>query len=346
MELDAIDGKILYLLGRNSRLSYTAIGRAVQAKREVVAFRIQRLIRNGICKSPATTINPNRLGLINIQTFIRLQGTSLQRIKELEDLLKNDQHSIYAVRLSGVWDYVLTSIFHTSNEISQFVDRLTSEFPEVIDVRVLFIQSEHAPGWKMILDPNKKLPAVPKDRTAFTQAFEKRKPKEKVQIDETDKKILTVLAENARCGIVQIAKNTGISYRTAYERIRQLVLNGVIDIFGLSCELQKAGYTQRMILITLKNIKQNEAKAKQLFDSLPWCSKYWRTFGIAHFRLNVYAKSPIEFANILQTVRTTFGTDLASMDAVENIAMIKSTGFAKWNIEKEDGLKKEIELVA
>ena len=58
-KLDLLDRKILYELDRNSRRSASEIAKKVRVHRNVVNFRINRLIEKGIIREFVTIINNN-----------------------------------------------------------------------------------------------------------------------------------------------------------------------------------------------------------------------------------------------------------------------------------------------
>ena len=50
MKIDALDKKILYLLDLNSREKESEIAQQLKVGKQVVAYRLRRLIENGIIK--------------------------------------------------------------------------------------------------------------------------------------------------------------------------------------------------------------------------------------------------------------------------------------------------------
>lgn len=328
MNLDAIDGKILYVIGRNARLSNTAVAKALRLPREVVNFRIRRLQKQGILQGAALNINPNALGLVHIQLYLRLHGCTGERIREFEEFLKREPNAVLVLKVLGSWDYIITVIYANNRQLSKFIDLLNTQFPEIHELQPLFVIEEQGPGWGMLVPENEPLPQIPSERISFTSYFKSAKPREFFALDATDRKLLTLLGENARAGILEIAKKAGISYRTARAKIAQLIACGVISRFDSVSSIAKLGFTQRTLLLNVYNIKKNEAKARELFASLRYCSRYWRTFGMAQFRINVYTRTTQEFSAFLEKLRAALGKDLIWLEGMENIAQIKRTGFS------------------
>lgn len=331
MQFDSIDVKLVYLLGRNSRLSYTRLAKTLRQSREVIAFRVKKLIKEGVIQNSIVNINPNILGLIHVQIFLRLHGASLEHISVIDSFIKSNSNIIFSQRLVGNWDYVITTIHYKTTDLSDFLDKLTSDFHEISKIDFLFISYEKGPGWAMIISEKESLPEIPVDNTAFTSFFKNQKQiNAMISVDETNKKILTELAKNSRLGIVEMAKKISVSYRSVHKRIAGLISDGVIAEFALVGSIFKFGFSQWILLINLKNIKKNELKACELFESFRYCSRYWRTFGLAHFRLSIYCRSQQELGIILEKIRYAFGSDLISIHVLQSIAQIKRTGFTEY----------------
>lgn len=71
------------------------------------------------------------------------------------------------------------------------------------------------------------------------------------ELDEVDKTIVSVLLENGRISVPQLADKVGISRATAYNRFDRLVEDGVLTGFGARVDPAALGLTvAALILIT------------------------------------------------------------------------------------------------
>jgi Lrp/AsnC family transcriptional regulator, leucine-responsive regulatory protein len=66
---------------------------------------------------------------------------------------------------------------------------------------------------------------------------------EQMKIDEVDRKILMLLAENGRQSFVDIGKELNLSRVSIRERVNQLLDNGVIEKFSVVINSDKVGKT-------------------------------------------------------------------------------------------------------
>lgn len=104
-ELDAIDRRILEVLGDNARLSTRAIARELGMSAGAISERILRLERNGVITGYHAAIDPAALGyrmlaIVGLQTDQDpLLSENLDRIAEIPEI-----EALYVV--TGRWDLV------------------------------------------------------------------------------------------------------------------------------------------------------------------------------------------------------------------------------------------------
>jgi DNA-binding Lrp family transcriptional regulator len=65
---------------------------------------------------------------------------------------------------------------------------------------------------------------------------------EKIEVDQTDEKILNSLRSDARLSYRQVGKNCGVSAATAMIRIKKLEKSGVIEGYTVRINHEKLGY--------------------------------------------------------------------------------------------------------
>jgi DNA-binding Lrp family transcriptional regulator len=67
-------------------------------------------------------------------------------------------------------------------------------------------------------------------------------------LDETDKKILSILLADSRLSFRQIAQRVGVSVATVIERIRNLEANGIIKYYTAVLDHEKMGYELSVVI--------------------------------------------------------------------------------------------------
>ncbi len=80
--MDVKDRKILAELAKNSRMPVQQIARKVGVSREVVGYRMKRLIEQGVIADCYTLIDISALGYNRYGCLIQLRGISVEREKQ------------------------------------------------------------------------------------------------------------------------------------------------------------------------------------------------------------------------------------------------------------------------
>ena len=97
LKIDKKDMEILYQLDINSRQSLKSIGIKVYLKKNVVQYRIEKLIKNGVIKNFYTSINFHKLGYINIGVDINFQYYTPKIEKEIIEYFSSSDYSWFIV---------------------------------------------------------------------------------------------------------------------------------------------------------------------------------------------------------------------------------------------------------
>ena len=123
-------------------------------------------------------------------------------------------------------------------------------------------------------------------------------------MDETDKKILNLLKENARASYSEIAQKVALSSPAVKERITKLEESGIIDKYTININYQKMGKSiTAFIMFETVNCKA----FREFCSNQPMVLKYYRIAGYYSYLVKVVAENmELLEAFIDETMR--FGT--------------------------------------
>ncbi len=91
-------------------------------------------------------------------------------------------------------------------------------------------------------------------------------------LDETDRKILTILQKNSRTPLREISKEVGLAESTVYERIKKLKERGIIQKFTVVLDPEALGFSiMAFVLIKSKagmytNVANELSKYPQIVE--------------------------------------------------------------------------------
>ncbi len=90
---------------------------------------------------------------------------------------------------------------------------------------------------------------------------------ESFSIDEIDLKILSLLKENSRIKISEIAKRLGIPVSTVYTRIKKLEQQGIIRKYTIDLDYKKLGFKVTAIIL-IKYDSSSKVSQRELLKEI------------------------------------------------------------------------------
>ncbi|MCK4365540.1 MAG: Lrp/AsnC family transcriptional regulator [Thermoplasmatales archaeon] len=272
VKIDLKDRKILYELDLNCRQSNTQIGKKVGLKKDVVAYRINRMQEEGIIKAFWTAINTFKLRYNVFRIYINFQYVSSDIKKEIIQHFVNYRNSWAVVSIKGEIDFDVIIWVKDMYEFYNFWNKTLDKFEEYF-AKYTFSTFIEAFNYKStyLLDNVDTL-----DRLMYRTTCGG-KP---VEIDKTDYDLLNEIALKARTPLIELAEKLDCSSQTINYRMKNLIKNGVINAFRVHIDIQKFNLYKYKLEVYLRDHKQRNAiwdylKQKSYCDTLDvavgWC---------------------------------------------------------------------------
>ena len=128
--LDALDQKIVQLLIKNARISYSDIGQEVGISRVAVKARIQALEQRGIIEEYTTIINPQKISgavscYFEIETLPDTQA-------EVTEILKQNEIITQVYRVTGKNKLHVHAVAASSEEMEKLIREVIDPLPGVV----------------------------------------------------------------------------------------------------------------------------------------------------------------------------------------------------------------------
>ena len=128
--LDELDQKIVQLLIKNARLSYSDIGKEVGISRVAVKARIQALEKKGVIEEYTTIINPQKISGA-VSCYFVIETTPNHLAKVTERLNANDTVTqIY--RVTGKDKLHVHAVASSAEEMEEFLHTVIDPLPGVV----------------------------------------------------------------------------------------------------------------------------------------------------------------------------------------------------------------------
>jgi len=248
VKIDLKDRKILYQLDLDCRQSNTQIGKKVGLKRDVIAYRINRMQDEEIIKNFWTLINTFRLGYNVFRIYINFQYVSSDVKEEIINYFVNYKNSWVVSTQKAEIDLDVVIWVKDIFDFYQFWESTLDKYEDYFAKHSIsiYIQAIVYKKSFLLYDEQDKL-----DREMFKMSCGGKS----VEIDETDYKLINELAVNARAPLIELAEKLGRSSQSINYRIKNLIKSGVIGAFRVDIDISKFNLHRYKVDIYLKDHK-------------------------------------------------------------------------------------------
>lgn len=243
--LDVLDRKILSSLEHTARKPAIVIARELMTSQQVISYRLKNLEKKGVIGEYYTAIDFTVFGYTSYRTLLRIKDVSEERKSKFIDFLQSFSNVLWFVECGNKWDYILNIMAKSIIEYDLLFEELRNAFPDLIDdfavvvtVKLRYFGRDYFSGKKR----------------ATQQFHSLGEQSEQKFVDKTDKKILSLLARNARMRSLEIAKKTGVSAATVIQRMKDLEKRKIIQSYKPFIHLEKTQFRCYKALLTLHHL--------------------------------------------------------------------------------------------
>jgi Lrp/AsnC family leucine-responsive transcriptional regulator len=133
VKLDKTDKEILTLLSKDGRASVAEISRKLRISRDIIKYRIERLVKLEVIQGFVAVANPTKLGLPNM-VFVNISFLSVnpKREKMLIEYLKSEPYIIYAAKTLGRWDLNIEIYSKHNKHLDVILNGIREKFSDII----------------------------------------------------------------------------------------------------------------------------------------------------------------------------------------------------------------------
>ncbi len=314
VKLDLKDKKILFELDFNARISYSQLAKKVGLSKQGAEYKVNNLVKKGVIEGFYPVINIPKLGYIYCRLLITLQRVTEEKRKEIIDYLTNHNRVFWLFDMQGMYDLVIVIWAKSVTEFKDFAEDLESKFAENIKRKVETITTD------VIHFQNRYFLGTEK-----TKEIHIKETSERIEIDELDKKILSILCTNGRTPLVNISEMVNESAKVVAYRIRKLEKKKLIEGYRPIINHNKIGYTYYKIFISLNNIsKEDLGKLKQYIKNNPLVIYIVEGIGLpADLDIEIMVKSNQQLFDFIKDLKFKFPTLIGEYQTVIFMATLK-----------------------
>jgi Lrp/AsnC family transcriptional regulator for asnA, asnC and gidA len=235
-KIDETDAKILKMLLRESRTSFTDIAKECKISVGAVRMRYKQLWKEGVINGEIMLVNPHSLGYRHIIDLGVI--TAVENEEEVAEFLEGKTYISAVVCPVGKYNFYGKAALRDLNDLESILEDLESNrHIKHVDALIWAEAVNIEYPQNLVIKPLKN-DNVQKNnhRPPPTSNDEMH-----VHIDETDRKIAIILSEKSRTPFRKIAEQLGISTKNVIQRYKRLREN-VLPLSTITVDLNKLGY--------------------------------------------------------------------------------------------------------
>ncbi|MFC2142926.1 Lrp/AsnC family transcriptional regulator [Candidatus Aenigmatarchaeota archaeon] len=302
------DRRIIKELFDNARTPYSVVAKKVGLSKEVVNYRIKKLIERGIIIRFNTVIDVNRLGWQIY--FINIRLRNINNIIEEKIIKSMIAHPNVAqvLKCMGNSDIILKVFVKDYLDANNIMKNFEIEFkPHIDEYEINLIENESTIPLPFFYEPFKikKLVEIPKkDTTPFSAS-------------STDLQILKKISQNARLPTSEIAKEMNMSRELVRHHLKKLEKNKIILKYRPSAwsGSKAIGYNWYLVMLRLNKISKLTHKKLQFYAiNHPNMTYYYKSTGQHDIQFEIRLKTNDELNQVLMDIRSILKNELKSIE--------------------------------
>jgi DNA-binding Lrp family transcriptional regulator len=295
LKLSEKERKILEELDLDSRQSDSKIAKKVGLSKQVVNYKIQKLIKQEIISNFYSVLNVGCLGYNSFYVFFQLQKITQDKENEFMNYLKNQPDLGWLVSCTGKWDFICLIYAKSQTDFSSLLNKILLKYDEnILEYEfTTLLEAEHISYKSISKSINKPIKqTVKQENVSLT----------KIQIN-----LLKAISQEARISIVNLSSNLKEKIYVVSYLLKKLIKKKVIVGFKPKLNLSLLGIQWYLLLIRFQPISE---KRKNRFIQFCKSNKkiYYltSTLGTYNLMLDIHVKDAREYKKVLFEIKEKF----------------------------------------
>ncbi len=257
VKIDENDAKILKLLLLESRTTFTDIAAACEITVTAVRMRYKGLWKEGVINGEVMLVNPHCLGYQHIVDLCITNA--IEDTKEVTEFLETKPYIAGLVGPWGNYNFFGKVALRDLKKLHEIIEDFeANQYITHVDALIWAKAANVEYPQNLVIKPSDGKNQEVKVSSVNHQQ------EGAVKLDEIDKKIAKILAENARTPFKKIATELDISSKTVIQRYKKL-RNNLFTSSSITLDLSKLGYKA---LANLYIKVSNRSKINEIYSQL------------------------------------------------------------------------------
>jgi DNA-binding Lrp family transcriptional regulator len=243
IEIDKKDREILFHLSLNGRASLAELSKKTKLSKEVIHYRLKNLEKSGVIEGYYAVINTYKIGKVFFRVYMKTINMTNKIESEFIEFLKNHPKVTWVVEVDGDFDFLYVV---WANDIIEF----EKVYKEINDRFGKYMQEKFFSVMTNVYYFKYKYLVGRQDGTFKLTGGELEYPK----LDDLDLKLISLLSNQGRMSLVEIANKLNSNPKLIKNRMKRLEKIGIITCYNVKINHKLLGYAQRKVMLNLNDI--------------------------------------------------------------------------------------------
>jgi DNA-binding Lrp family transcriptional regulator len=296
------DVLILKKLLEDGRASSSSISKEIDLGREIVNYRIKRLIKENLIVKFIPKVNEKALDYQEYIIFLKLNlEDEIAKNKFIKENIGN-KYLVWTVKSNKGWDLIVRLYAQNVDEFKEKLSEILEKFSKVLTNYYTIISSEEIKENEKNVIANKVFDEVFVNKPE--KDFEVIKNGQVLQIDEKDREIINLLESDARVQYKEIANKIDVSSDTVKYRIDRLKEHGILEGITPVLNFNKLGFFQYAAILKFPYLDKESSKSiKKILNDCSCVIKAIKSLNNDEYFLNLVFDFEIESKNFEQDIK-------------------------------------------
>lgn len=298
-EIDRIDRKdreILFHLSLNARASLTELANKTKLSKEVIHYRLKNLEKKGLIEGYYAVINTYKMGREFYRVYMKTINMTVEVEKRFIGFLQNHPQVTWIVEVDGDLDFLYVVWAKNISEFEEVYNEINDKFGKYIEQKFFSVMTNvYYFRYKYLVGREDGAYRLTGGKITYPQ------------LNELDLKLITLLSNQGRLPLIEMANKLKVPAKTIQRRMKQFAAAGIITCYTVKINHKALGYSQRKVMLNLNDTSQQALKKLITFLTYHQYTIYI-TIAIGQYDLEfeMMEKSHEDFHSLLKELKNTF----------------------------------------
>jgi Lrp/AsnC family transcriptional regulator, leucine-responsive regulatory protein len=250
LTLDKKDLRLLYELSVNGRAPISRIAKKTGLSKQNAGYRLNRLMREGVIRGFITLIDFSRFGYYEYDVWVSLRNVPLKKREEFIAHFLKHENAMWVSEYIGKWDLCVGLFARNVGHFYRLFNEILGEFSGIIrDYSVISTVDSFWYSRSHIVEDTPR-------RILWVWESDK----EEAILQTEEKKMLKLMAEDARITIRELARMLGMEPATISRKIRKLEKDKIIQGYHALIDPKFLGLGRFEVMLTLRGMTIEKEK--------------------------------------------------------------------------------------